>query len=92
MAYCLYDGKVDQGSEFETSLYNSLIEQVNKMKERFFKFQVTCVCFSFESRVWVIESKKDISKQALVLIWMYLKVHGMQNDGNKWKFMVIYHW
>ena len=25
--YCLYDGKVDQGSKFETDLFKSLVEQ-----------------------------------------------------------------
>jgi len=33
MAYCLYDGKVDQQSEFETSLYNSLLDQLKEMKD-----------------------------------------------------------
>ena len=35
MAYCLYDGKVDQGSEFETSLYQSLFYQLKEMQECF---------------------------------------------------------
>ena len=38
MAYCLYDGKVDQGSEFETSLYQSLFYQLKDMKECFILF------------------------------------------------------
>ena len=32
MAYCLDDGKIDQESEFETELYNSLLQQLEKMK------------------------------------------------------------
>ena len=28
LAYCLYDGKVDQKSEFETELYNDLLSKV----------------------------------------------------------------
>ena len=32
MAYCLDDGKVDQESEFETELYNSLLKQLEEMK------------------------------------------------------------
>ena len=28
LAYCLYDGKVDQKSEFETDLYNDLLSKV----------------------------------------------------------------
>ena len=30
--------------------------------------------------------KKDISKQTLALIWMYLKARGKQDDENKVKF------
>ena len=33
MAYCLMDGKVDQKSEFETLLYNNLLEQLKNDKE-----------------------------------------------------------
>ena len=33
MAYCLYDGKVDQGSEFETNLYRSLFQQLKEIEE-----------------------------------------------------------
>ena len=32
MAYCLDDGKIDQESEFETELYNSLLKQLEEMK------------------------------------------------------------
>ena len=32
MAYCLLDGKVEQESEFETNLYNELVEQLREMK------------------------------------------------------------
>ena len=35
MAYCLYDGKVDQGSEFETNLYQSLFQQLKEIEEWF---------------------------------------------------------
>ena len=35
MAYCLYDGKVDQESEFETKMYKSLIEQLTSMQDSF---------------------------------------------------------
>ena len=28
--YCLYDGKVDQGSTFETKLFKSLVEQMKQ--------------------------------------------------------------
>ena len=35
MAYCLMDGKIDQKSEFETRLYNDLLEQLKNDKERF---------------------------------------------------------
>ena len=35
MAYCLVDGKVDQDSEFETDLYNELVEQLREMKAGF---------------------------------------------------------
>ena len=30
LAYCLYDGKVDQKSEFETELYNELLSEVKQ--------------------------------------------------------------
>ena len=30
MAYCLFDGKVDQESVFETNLYNELLEQMKR--------------------------------------------------------------
>ena len=30
LAYCLYDGKVDQKSEFETELYNDLLSNVKE--------------------------------------------------------------
>ena len=30
LAYCLYDGKVDQKSEFETELYNDLLSKIKK--------------------------------------------------------------
>ena len=32
--------------------------------------------------------KKDISKQTLALIWMYLKARGKQDDENKVKFQL----
>ena len=32
MAYCLDDGKIELDSEFETELYTSLLEQLDKMK------------------------------------------------------------
>ena len=32
LAYCLLDGKVDQKSQFETCLYNDLLEQIKKDK------------------------------------------------------------
>ena len=32
IAYCLIDGKVEQGSSFETNLYNDLVEQLRKIK------------------------------------------------------------
>lgn len=35
MAYCLYDGKVDQESEFEAKMYKSLIEQLTSMQDSF---------------------------------------------------------
>ena len=35
MAYCLVDGKVEQESEFETKLYNELVEQLREMKAWF---------------------------------------------------------
>ena len=35
MAYCLYDGKVDQESEFETKMYESLLDQVLSMQDSF---------------------------------------------------------
>ena len=35
MAYCLVDGKVEQESDFETNLYNELLEQLKKMKDGF---------------------------------------------------------
>ena len=35
MAYCLIDGKVDQDSEFETDLYEELVEQLRDMKAGF---------------------------------------------------------
>lgn len=35
MAYCLVDGKVEQESEFETNLYNELLDQMKKMKAGF---------------------------------------------------------
>ena len=35
MAYCPVDGKVDQGSEFETDLYINLVMQLEKMKAGF---------------------------------------------------------
>ena len=28
--FCLYDGKVDQKSEFETELYNDLLSKIKK--------------------------------------------------------------
>ena len=31
IAYCLFDGKVDQKSKFETDLYNDLVEQLNNL-------------------------------------------------------------
>ena len=40
MAYCLVDGKVEQKSLFETNLYNELLEQLKKMKDGFWKFQL----------------------------------------------------
>ena len=35
MAYCLMDGKVEQGSGFETDLYNDLVVQLKSMKDGF---------------------------------------------------------
>ena len=35
MAYCLIDGKVEQGSVFETNLYNDLVKQLIEMKDGF---------------------------------------------------------
>ena len=35
IAYCLIDGKVEQGSGFETDLYNDLVEQLKSMKDGF---------------------------------------------------------
>ena len=35
MAYCLLDGKVEQKSEFETDLYNELVEQLKDLKAGF---------------------------------------------------------
>ena len=32
LVYCLLDGKVDQKSQFETCLYNDLLEQIKKDK------------------------------------------------------------
>ena len=44
MAYCLVDGKVDQDSEFETELYNELVEQLREMKAGFYSLK-TCDAF-----------------------------------------------
>ena len=35
MAYCLFDGKVEQESEYETNLYKQLVEQLRDMKADF---------------------------------------------------------
>jgi len=35
IAYCLIDGKVEQGSGFETDLYNDLVAQLKTMKDGF---------------------------------------------------------
>ena len=35
IAYCLIDGKVEQGSGFETDLYNDLVVQLKNMKDGF---------------------------------------------------------
>ena len=35
IAYCLIDGKVEQGSGFETDLYNDLVVQLKTMKDGF---------------------------------------------------------
>ena len=35
--YCLYDGKVDQGSTFETKLYKSLVTQISQTVSLNFK-------------------------------------------------------
>ena len=31
MAYCLFDGKIDQKSKFETNLYNDLFDQLREL-------------------------------------------------------------
>ena len=33
--YCLYEGKVDLESDFETNLYKSLITQINEIQDSF---------------------------------------------------------
>ena len=35
IAYCLIDGKLEQGSGFETDLYNDLVVQLKSMKDGF---------------------------------------------------------
>ena len=37
LVYCLLDGKVDQKSQFETCLYNDLLEQIKKDKVNWIK-------------------------------------------------------
>ena len=74
MAYCLYDGKVDQQSEFETSLYNSLLDQMPEMKEGFIVFMSCCI----KNTTWIF--LKDIPGTALALIRMYLQVLGKPGE------------
>ena len=40
------------------------------------------------SKIQPNKIKKDISKQTLALIWMYLKARGKQDDENKVKFQL----
>ena len=36
--YCLYEGKVDLESDFETNLYKSLITQINEIQDSFVNY------------------------------------------------------
>ena len=44
MAYCLYDGKVDQESEFETTMYRSLLDQLKSMEDGFARRMIHDLC------------------------------------------------
>ena len=41
--YCLYDGKVDQGSTFETKLYKSLVTQISQTVSLNFEFKTVMI-------------------------------------------------
>ena len=47
LAYCLYDGKVDQKSEFETELYNDLLSKVKEELFHEFGFCINSIIKSY---------------------------------------------
>ena len=49
MAYCLFDGKVEQDSVFETNLYNELVAQLKEMKDGW-RFELETCSYQWSSR------------------------------------------
>ena len=80
MAYCLDDGKIDQESEFETELYNSLLKQLKEMKNDISNetlaliwlylktFGMSAEPLLIEGGLWNFD-RKDFRSAILTLTW-----------------------
>ena len=71
LAYCLFDGKIDQKSEFEIRLFDELLSE---FKLERFKFGFL-LSKQFTYRLWQSNSKPN-KKKTLALAWIYLKTFG----------------
>ena len=80
MAYCLDDGKMDQESEFETELYNSLLKQLKEMTNNISDEILALVWLYLQTigksaepllknkELWKFD-KKDFRSAILTLVW-----------------------
>ena len=80
MAYCLDDGKIDQESEFETELYNSLLKQLKEMTNNISDEILALIWLYLQTigksaepllmnkELWKF-GKKDFRSAILTLVW-----------------------
>ena len=80
MAYCLDDGKMDQESEFETELYNSLLKQLKEMTNNISDEILALIWLYLQAigksaepllmnkELWKFD-KKDFRSSILTLVW-----------------------
>ena len=81
IAYCLIDGKLEQGSGFETDLYNDLVVQLKSMKDGFQAYQsLRFPLRRFQNSNVVLKPEKHLPKRTLALIWIYLQIIGPAAD------------